>query len=597
MRGSDGPSPARPRRNVDDDVSQDRRVHSALLRRAPTHIQARRESLRQRKLFAGSVKRRHGSAPSPREENFIASLDGPTPGGPADIRISRVHGRRSARAGTVECWLLAGLLLWLLVGPRIQLPLVPALRVEDLVFAALALICLRHLSLRGRPRGVSLAVLGVAATGLVSAAIAGARGTLDPVTAALFAVRPLEYWIAFPAALLLFRLVDGAWTRRIDVILGLTTVLQTAFAVLQYYFHLQVGFSHAAYTRAAGLTVGPYELGAISAALLVYWVSRGSWVLASLSAVALAVSVSRISIVGAAVAIAILAVFWIVRQRRRIMRDGWRTAFAPSVRSRPQVVIQVLAVVSASLVLAFTVGLLTPVLNAPDSETAPRAGPSNTVATPDQSGEAVTPSKSAAPKTNTVAPPAPSGPDQSVTRRLADTSVLGSWNVATGLAAAVPPIRTSSVYQDIAYAHLNEYVNTGGVAASGADPSNLVRFFRWHLILDTINEPIEVVFGLGPSFVGPSVDGSYLRFFADGGLLGVIAWLILIVLWLRRSPLWMVCVTVSLLVGALFIDILYAERPMVLYWTLLALAVMRGASSTSEQPHDDPGLDPAAPRA
>ena len=556
---------------------------------------ARRDSLRQRKLIAGSVKRRRESAPPPREEHFIASLDGPTPGGPAGGPISRVHGRRSARAGTAECWLLAGLLLWLLVGPRIQLPLIPALRVEDVVFAALALLCLRHLAVRDRPRGVSVAVLGVAATGLVSAAIAGARGTLDPVTAALFAVRPLEYWIAFPAALLLLRLADGAWTRRIDVILGLTTVLQTTFAVLQYYFHLPVGFSHAAYTRAAGLTVGPYELGAISAALLVYWVSRGSWVLASLSAVALAASVSRISIVGAVAATAVLAVFWTVRQRRRILRVGWRTAFVPYVRSRPQILLQVLAVAAAGLVLAFTFGLLQPsVLNGPASEPTTRAAPTNQGPATASPGPTTAPSKSAAPESTTPAPQPRPGPDESVTGRLADTSVLGSWNVAAGIAAAVPPVRTAAEYQDIAYGHLTDYVNTGSVAGSGADPSNLVRFFRWHLILDTINEPIEVVFGLGPSFAGPSVDGSYLRFFADGGVLGVIAWLALIVLWLRRSPLWMVCVTVSLLVGALFIDILYAERPMVLYWTLLALAITRGASSTSTQPHDGSEMDATA---
>ena len=461
-----------------------------------------------------------------------------------------------------------------------------SLRVEDLVLGTLAVLCLLHVRAIGLPRGVSLAVAGVVLTGLISGLVAGARGTLDPVTAVLYAVRPLEYWIAFPAALLLLRSGGGTWARRTEVGLAVTTLLQSAFAVLQYYFQIPVGFSHAAYTRAAGLTVGPYELGAMSAMLVVVWVARGRWVLASTSVIALAASIARVSILGAAVALAILTIVWMVRQLRGIRRIGWREAFLPYTRSVPRLVVSVLAVGTAGLVLAFTLGLISPpaVITsaeegaAPAQSAAPVDEPPSAIATPEP-----TSSETVAPESG---PELPSVPSESVSTRLASTSVLGSWAVADGLAASVPHVRTAAEYQNIAYAHINDYVNAGNAAASGAEPSNLVRFFRWHLILDTVDDPIDIALGLGPSFVGPSVDGSYLRFFADGGVLGALAWLTLIVLWIRRSPLWMVCVTTTVLVGTLFIDIVYAERPMVLFWVLLATATAQTATRRRKATHE-----------
>lgn len=479
-------------------------------------------------------------------------------------------------------WVLAALLLWLLVGPRLDLP-VAGLRVEDLLLAAMALLCLLHVRPITRPSAMTFAVLAVAATGVLSALVAAGRGTLDPVTAVLYAVRPVEYWVAFPAALLLLRSATALWTRRLEVVLATTTVLQAAFAVLQYYFAIPIGFSHAAYTRAAGLTVGPYELGAISAALVVYWVARGRWVLASVSVIALAASISRISILAAAVALAILTVAWLVRQVRAIRRQGVREAILPYTRSRARVAVSVIAVGTAGLVLAFTLGLI----RGPDFSLGQKTAGPAPVAEPSEAAVSETPtptptaSATSAPTSDLPAPPA-----ESVGSRLASTSVLGSWDVADGLAASVAPPQTSAQYADIAYAHINDFVNAGSAVSSGSEPSNLVRFFRWHLILDTVDDPSEVVFGLGPSFVGPSVDGSYLRFFADGGILGVLAWLALIVMWLRRSPFWMVCVTISLLIGALFIDIVYAERPMVLYWLLLAMATAGGAAARARRAAD-----------
>ncbi|WP_375387217.1 hypothetical protein [uncultured Amnibacterium sp.] len=516
--------------------------------------------------------RRGAAAPSPRhEESAIATLAPHPTARPETVPERGRRLRLSAEPTPALRWVLALLLLWLLVGPRVELPAaLHGLRVEDLVFVALGALCVLHLRVLGRPGPPTLAIAGVAAAGLISAGVASARGMVEPVTAMLYAVRPLEYWIAFPAALLLLHGTGGLWRRRIDSLLVVVTVLQTLFAVLQYYFAIPIGFSHAAYTRAAGLTVGPYELGAISAALAVYWLSRGRWAMVSLSVVALAASISRISILGAAVGMAVFSVIWLVRITRRARRAGLRTALQPYRRSPLLIAGQVLSVVVAGLVLAFTVGLVhlpeLPAAQPPAAEEPVITAAPSDEPTDDTEPEAETPPVVAAPVD-------PQAPTDSIATRLESTSVLGSWNAAGDMANRVPHPQTSGDYLFAAYAGMNIYVNANTAADAHVEASNLVRFFRWHLILDTFDDPADVVFGLGPSFAGPSVDGSYLRFFADGGLLGVLAWLALIVLWLRRTPAWMVCVTISLLVGALFIDIVYAQRPMVLYWLLLAVAL------------------------
>ena len=530
----------------------------------------------------GTVLQSHELAAAPHsrpcpEENAIATLAVRSDLPSSHRGASDPRPVVTAEAGPVVRWSLAILLLWLLVGPRLELPLLHGLRVEDLVFALMAALCLVHLRRIGRPSGVTLAVAGVVVTGLISAAVAIARGTVDPLSSVLFAVRPAEYWVTFPAALLLLRSADRRWLPRIDVLLAVVTVLQTAFAVMQYYFGLQVGFSHASYTRAAGLTVGPYELGAISAALVVYWVFRGRFTLASLATIALAASISRVSLLAAALAVFVLAVGWLLRQRRRVAADGWRRAFWHHGRSRLHIAVQVLSVATAALVLAFTLGVIHLPVAAPADETPPPVVAASASAEPSATPSAEEDDDQ--PEVPVTPDPVPSGvadgpvpPSDSILQRLASTSVVGSWFAAQPLADSAPRVFTSSQYTDVAYSHLNAYVTADSASAAGAEPSNLVRFFRWHLIFKTVDDPLDVIFGLGPSFAGPSVDGSYLRFFADGGVLGVLAWLVLILMWLRRSPLWMVCVSLALLIGALFIDIVYAERPMVLYWLLLALA-------------------------
>lgn len=438
--------------------------------------------------------------------------------------------REAPRLRRAERAAIVGALLWLLVGPRVQLPGAAGLRVEDLVFVVLAVLCAVRFRALPRPDAPSIALFGVVGSSLLSTVVTSLEDTVHPLTSAMFALRPFEYWVVYPAVRLLLLQRPRAWRWRLDGVLAAVTVLQSAFAVAQYCFRLEWGFSHAAYTRAAGLTVGPYELGAISGALLVYWASRRRWVLAGIAAVGLLTSISRISALGATIALGLLAVTAVLRRVREVRsrRDGGSAAAAaPTSRRRVQVV-RLAALLAAGALGLAGAGLL--------------ASPG---------GQAV------------------AGP---IASRFATTSLIGSWNAAGERARQVPPLATADDYSGAAYSELQSYVNAGDANESGAEPSNLVRFYRWHLILSSIDTPLDLLFGLGPSFTGPSVDGSYLRFLADGGLVGVAAWLLLLLACVRRMPVWMVSVVVGFLVGAVFIDILFAERPMVLFWALLAMA-------------------------
>lgn len=423
-----------------------------------------------------------------------------------------------------EAWFVLAALCWLLIGPRIAVPGALGIRYEDLLFFALAVVAVRtrdRLRLLVSPASLGIAAVTVASA--VSTCVATAAGRVEPTLAALYTVRPLEYWFVYPSVMLLIANRAPDWSRRLRLLLAAVTLTQTGFAVAQFFFHVEIGFSHQSYGRGAGLTAGPYELGAISASLLIFWISQRRWVLGAIALLGLLTSISRISIVGAAVGLLVLGVLMAARGIRD--RD-------PRPRSRRTAVIA--GLVGAAVVVAFT---------------------------------ALSISGALAPLSRATAP---------LTERFTSTSVLGSWTAAEDLASVIPPIRTASEYNSVAFTHIFDNVNASDASEVGAEPSNLVRFFRWHLILDNMRTPDVIVFGLGPSFVGGSVDGSYLRFYADGGILGVLAWLALIVGWCRRTPPWMLAVVASMLVGAVFIDIVYALRAMVLLWALLALARSAG---------------------
>jgi hypothetical protein len=162
---------------------------------------------------------------------------------------------------------------WLLIGPRVELVGVggASLRVEDFVLLMLGISALRNWGVIRANRLIQPGIGLILLASLVCVGVAVSLGAVNPLPSVLYAVRPLEYWVIYPA------LAVTVWRDRIrairyiQVCLALVTILNAGVAALQYLGDVTIGFSKFSNQRGAGLTAGPYELGAISAMVACYW--------------------------------------------------------------------------------------------------------------------------------------------------------------------------------------------------------------------------------------------------------------------------------------------------------------------------------------
>lgn len=400
---------------------------------------------------------------------------------------------------------------WLLLGPRVELFGVAqsSVRVEDLLLVLLAI----HVASRWRTVRESMMIRpGIALVVLVSlaAALVGTlHGRVDPLPSLLYALRPLEYWVIYPALALTFATDAARATYWLPRLLAFATWVEAGTAALQYVGGVSIGFSSFTNARGAGLTAGPYELGAIGAILGCYWVAKRRPSLVILATLAVLMSQSRISLIGLAVGATIA---WIWRPQHTRL---------PRVRRLPEA----LPVVAATVLLA--VGI---------------------AASPLILAKVISPSID----------------------RVQETSLQDAWHEASTVSSMTSRTANSSRYAVTAYDAIGQSVVRD---SNSSDVSNVVRFYRWQLLLREAGQsPETVALGLGPSFAGASVDGNYVRIFGETGLIGVAAWVLMLFRWLRRTPSWFIGAALSLMIGALFIDLFVAMRPMILLWALLALA-------------------------
>lgn len=408
---------------------------------------------------------------------------------------------------------------WLLVAPRIPIFNLggSSIRAEDFILVFLGITVLarwKTLPLGIAQSGIALIVV----VNLTAAVVATATDRVDFLPAAFYSLRVAEYWLVLPALCLVF---CSLGSEMIPKILGFVTVAQVFTAALQTIAGVNVGFSKFSYERGSGLTAGPYELGAICAMLAVYWVWKRSWLLTATAIAGVLVSASRISIPALLLGIGCMVIFQRLRlgmRREKIWTRGNR------VRGPANVVLTI---------LLFAVAVFTYAVQPADDD------------------------KLADP---TLA-------------RFQDTSVVEAWGKSGAMASNYESPATSEDYSFIAYDSVGVSLSQGelGFGSSG-DDSNLVRFFRWHILLETINDPLRLAIGLGPSFAGPSVDGSFVRMFAETGLFGLMVWFFAVRKWFKGAMPWLVGALVTVLVGGVFIDILVAMRPMVLMWVFVALS-------------------------
>jgi hypothetical protein len=119
--------------------------------------------------------------------------------------------------------------------------------------------------------------------------------------------------------------------------------------------------------------------------------------------------------------------------------------------------------------------------------------------------------------------------------------------------------------------HFTGFVNSGdpGEAPEGVDPSWYMRGFKWAQVVKTmLAEPWTVwIMGLGPGSLTPALDGGWLRLISETGVVGTIAFLLL----LRKiSSLSTACAmaVLALAVNMLMVDSHNAYKVMALLFFL-----------------------------
>jgi hypothetical protein len=433
-----------------------------------------------------------------------------------DVRPALIHVAKRSKGGMAR-WVPNTVVLmvtWLLIGPRVPLANVAgsSVRLEDAFIAILwvYVLCRWRSVSEHLPRR---RVMAIAAIGVLASLFAVLAGRVSIGPALLYSIRPLEYWVVFPA--LFFVLENGSEKagKFFIRVLGLVTVVQVGVAALQALLGLDLGFSKFSTERGAGLTAGPYELGAMCSMLSIFWLFRKNYVLALVAACGVFLAASRISILGLLIG-GLVALMLTKRApiRKALSRER---RFARTVYG--------LLVVCASATF---------VLSSPMS--------SEQLGTP-------------------------------VVDRLQDTSTMDAWQSSGAFASGIQLPETSDEYNQLAYGYMPYLLGDGGFAtAVSGEASDMVRFFRWHVLVNLLNDPATWLFGLGPSFAGASVDGSYLRMVAETGIAGLLVWLGAIRGWSRSLDPSLFGAVIALLVGALFIDVLYSLRTMVLLWAMLA---------------------------
>ena len=401
-------------------------------------------------------------------------------------------------------------IIFLLASPRLVIIEIggSSVRLEDVVIGLLAAyvgLNWKEVIRTGVKPGPIFLVIVVSIT---SAAVAQISENVPLGSGLLYAIRPLEYWVIAP--FILVTLVHGKskYLSDIELALKCVTVLQTAFAVAQYFFNFSVGFSSFSNERGAGLTKGPYELGAIALMLCIYWLYRKQYLFAVIGFLGLITSLSRVSILAMLIcSVAFCTVFVTnqIRQRKFTLPTHiWIFSLAG-------------VALTSLLVATYPSNLFAPLFE-----------------------------------------------------RVGSTNLVETWARTSILAGRIPGPLSVSEYMQLAYVDFTDVLKSELLLPGASD---YVRFFRWNLLINQfVLNPINVIFGLGPSFAGPSVDGSYLRIIVEGGIIGLVAWISLFTQWFKKQQNWFRYISISLLISMIFIDSLYSLRIMVLFWLFFALS-------------------------
>jgi hypothetical protein len=167
---------------------------------------------------------------------------------------------------------------------------------------------------------------------------------------------------------------------------------------------------------------------------------------------------------------------------------------------------------------------------------------------------------------------------------------------------SIPSLKSQQEFLDY-----NESYVRSQLGQFEGDASAYIRFSRWILAYKVWGEKstIQILIGNGPGYYGPSLDGNYIRILFETGILGLAVFLLIFFntikkyhkLRLKQSfdvisgkyifNSLLFFYSISLLITAFFIDILYTYKAMMIFWTLQGLAHAEKKSKTERQVAND----------
>ena len=133
------------------------------------------------------------------------------------------------------------------------------------------------------------------------------------------------------------------------------------------------------------------------------------------------------------------------------------------------------------------------------------------------------------------------------------------------------------------YKNFDKYVSTGSwygdsiyslnqMDAMGYDGSLFQRVSHWMQLIDGwLSSPL---IGTGVSISGNSADGNYIKILVETGLIGLVLWMLL--LWkiykiLKRKNNWLIYSFITIVLGAIFIDLFDSSKVIMTFWLLLGI--------------------------
>ena len=207
------------------------------------------------------------------------------------------------------------LLFSILIPPRVEILAIAgsSFRLTDIFFIFLLFWCLINIRVIKNHLFSYKSILKVITYILIcnffSTCLSVGLGRLDFLTGVLYFLRPVQYLLLFPLALVLSH-GESIFIQRL---LKTFTMLNFLIVLLQVNFGIQIGTDRFGFSRSSSLLGGPYELGIVSVFLLIYWYEKSRVILFFMSAYMLLLSASRAN----AIAIIFILIYVLMSKNKR----------------------------------------------------------------------------------------------------------------------------------------------------------------------------------------------------------------------------------------------------------------------------------------